>query len=98
MASQPGSNQVSLIAVDEGIGAVGLIWDPNTNSLGNEKKLNNRALPTYTKEQIAAVYVETSTNRSKAIFFQSIKHKISYCRSIQQISRSLRLHLKARHL
>ena len=69
MASQPGSNQVALIATDEDCDAIGLIWDPATNSLGTEKKLNNGALPTYTEEQIAAVYVDASTNRNKAIFF-----------------------------
>ena len=39
MANQPGTNQVSLVVMDNDSDVVGLIWDGNVNTWGNEKKL-----------------------------------------------------------
>ena len=38
MASQPGTNQVALVVIDNDSDVVGLIWDGNVNSWGTRKK------------------------------------------------------------
>ena len=48
--------------------AAALIWDGDTNSWGNAKKLNSASLPTATEEPIAVQYMQGGTNVRKAVF------------------------------
>ncbi len=76
MASQPGTNQIALTAVDINKDVIGLIWDGDTNSWGNEKKLNSSVLYSYTEEQIAVAYMQSGTNAGKAVFVHSISDDV----------------------
>lgn len=68
MASQPGTNQIALIAQDYNQDVVGLIWDGDTNSWGNEKKLNSLATNSRYEEQIAVAYMQSGANEGQAVF------------------------------
>jgi hypothetical protein len=66
MASQPGTNQVALAVIDNDSDVVGLIWDGNVNSWGNEKKVGTAT--TYDAEAIGVEYMQASTNAGQALF------------------------------
>ena len=66
MASQRGTNQVSLVVMDNDSDVVGLIWDGNVNTWGNEKKLGTATASD--PEAIAVEYMQASTYAGQALF------------------------------
>ena len=66
MANQPGTNQVSLVVMDNDSDVVGLIWDGNVNTWGNEKKLGTATATD--PEAIAVEYMQASTYAGQALF------------------------------
>ena len=68
MASQPGTNQIALIAQDYNQDVVGLIWDGDTNSWGNEKKVNSLTTNSRYEEQIAVAYMQSGAGAGQAVF------------------------------
>ena len=66
MASKPGSNQIALVAVCSGSDVVALIWDGDSQSWGNEKKLGTAT--SNDGEAVDVEYMQAGTNVGQALF------------------------------
>lgn len=64
----PGTNQIALSVLDQDGDVVGLIWDGESNSWGNEKKLNTGSPNYVTAEPIAVEYMQSGKNAKRALF------------------------------
>jgi hypothetical protein len=70
LASDPTSNQIALMVVDQDKDVAALIWDGDTNTWDsdNEKKLNSAVIPSSTEKQIDVEYMQSGTNQGQALF------------------------------